>query len=501
MLLTAESLFFSLRPGVALAAWLIILGFAYLISIPIYNVWFHPLRKYPGPRLWAATRIPLTRMIFSGMSHRKIYELHQTYGDVVRVAPDELSYINGAAWNDIMGHRKRGQGENGKDHIFFQSHKHSVISANRENHTRMRRTLSHGFSAQAMLDQQPLIQSYVDMLISKLRENCADGNQPMEMTSWYNWTTFDIIGDLAFGEPFGCLQNSDYHPWVSLIFQRIRVSSINTALRRFPLGDSLIQLLVSKEARKNFDAHFQLTQEKVNKRLAETNPRSDFMEVMTKREGDMKFSRAELWDNASLLIIAGSETTATTLSGVTFMLLTHQTVFQKTIDEVRSSFSNESEIDLLSVQKLSYMTAVLQETLRIYPPVPTAIPRRAQPGGDVICGQYVPENTLLGIWQWPMYHNAKNFTLPDSFIPERWLGDARFSSDPREVLQPFSYGPRNCIGKNLAYAEMRLILAKILWNFDITLHPDSKDWLQKNMAYSLWQKPNLNIYIKPRVAA
>jgi cytochrome P450 len=262
-------------------------GILYLISIPIYNVWFHPLRKYPGPRLWAATRIPYTRMIFSGMSHQKILELHQRYGDVVRVAPDELAYCNGDAWNDIMGHRKRGQGENGKDPIFWKTQQHSVISANRENHTRMRRTLAHGFSAQAMMDQQPLIQGYVDMLIDGLRKSSDNGNRPVEMTSWYNWTTFDIIGDLAFGEPFGCLKDSNYHPWVSLIFQRIRGGAINNALRRFPFGEKLIQLLIPKEARAKFHAYFQITQEKVNKRLADTRPRPDFMEVMARKEGDM----------------------------------------------------------------------------------------------------------------------------------------------------------------------------------------------------------------------
>jgi cytochrome P450 len=108
-----------------------------------------------------------------------------------------------------------------------------------------------------------------------------------------------------------------------------------------------------------------------------------------------KFSYPELLDNASLLIIAGSETTATTLSGATYMLLTHPEILQKVKDEVRSSFSGEAEIDLLSVQKLSYMMAVLQETLRMYPPVPATIPRKAQPGGDMICGQYVPENVRI----------------------------------------------------------------------------------------------------------
>ncbi|KAL7806057.1 cytochrome P450 [Trichoderma gracile] len=497
-MLSLEALLFSLRPEAAVALWLLILGTVYLVSIPIYNIWFHPLRKYPGPRLWAATQIPFVRMIFSGRSHQKMLELHKTYGDVVRIAPDQLAFSDGAAWQDIMGHRKRGQGENGKDPVFWKANQHSVISADRENHTRMRRTLAHGFSAHSMMEQQPLIQGYVDLLIQKLRENCADGSKPVEMTSWYNYTTFDVIGDLAFGEPFGCLENSDYHPWVSLIFDRIRVGAESTALRRLPFGETLIQLLLTKRERKRFQEHFELTQQKVNKRLALPSPRPDFMEVMTKREGDQKFSLPELWDNASLLIIAGSETTATTLSGVTYFLLSHPEVLEKVKNEVRSSFTSEDQIDLISVQKLNYMLAVLQETLRMYPPVPGAIPRRAQPGGDVICGQYVPQDTVLGIWQWPMYHLAKNFTLPDSFIPERWLGDARFSSDPKDVLQAFSFGPRNCIGKNLAYAEMRLILAKIMWHFDLTLHPDSADWMERQQAFTLWQKPDLNVYIKPR---
>ena len=154
------------------------------------------------------------------------------------MAPDELAYIDGTAWNDIMGHRKQGQGENGKDPIFWKSQQHSVIGADRENHTRMRRTLAHGFSAQAMMDQQPL-------------------------------------------------ENSDYHPWVSLIFTRVRTSARNNVLRRFPFGEKLIQLLVSKQDRQKFQEHYQLTKEKVNKRLAETSPRADFMEVMTKKEGAM----------------------------------------------------------------------------------------------------------------------------------------------------------------------------------------------------------------------
>lgn len=155
----------------------------------------------------------------------------------------------------------------------------------------------------------------------------------------------------------------------------------------------------------------------------------------------------QIRSNASLLIIAGSETTATALSGVTFLLGTHPEVLAKLTEEVRSCFSSEGEITLLSVQKLKYMLAVLDETLRLYPPVPGSAPRVVPAGGNIVCEKWVPEGTVVNMWQWAMYRSPQNFTLPDSFIPERRLGDERFSGDNKEALQPFAFGPRNCIGK------------------------------------------------------
>lgn len=100
----------------------------------------------------------------------------------------------------------------------------------------------------------------------------------------------------------------------------------------------------------------------------------------------------EILDNSNLLLAAGSETTATTLSAVTYLLATHPIVYAKLAEEIRTAFTNEDEINLISVQQLKYMTAVLDETFRIYPPVPLAIPRKT-PGlktGQTICGQYLP---------------------------------------------------------------------------------------------------------------
>lgn len=210
--------------------------------------------------------------------------MHRRYGDIVRIAPNELSFTCPDAWNDIMGHRKRGEEEHEKETRPFASIMHSVIIANRADHARMRRVLSHGFSAQSMMEQQPLIQKYVDLLMKRLHENCQNGNKALEMTSWFNWTTFDVIGDLVFGESFGCLASSDYHPWVARIFDQISTVAIMVEVQRFAMGNLLLKFMIPKAMRKAANMHREFTSAKVAQRRAMTTPRPDFMQSMLRTD-------------------------------------------------------------------------------------------------------------------------------------------------------------------------------------------------------------------------
>lgn len=102
-------------------------------------------------------------------------------------------------------------------------------------------------------------------------------------------------------------------------------------------------------------------------------------------------SRDELVANSAVLIIAGSETTASLLCGMTYLLAKNRHVLQRLTEEVRSSFGSEDEIDIISTQKLSYLQAVIEESLRYFPPAVGALPRVIAPGGDHIVDRYVPE--------------------------------------------------------------------------------------------------------------
>jgi len=90
------------------------------------------------------------------------------------------------------------------------------------------------------------------------------------------------------------------------------------------------------------------------------------------------------------------------------------------------------------------------------------------------------------------------FLRADEFHPERWLDDPLFKNDTKEASQPFAVGPRNCIGMNLAYVELRLVIARILWNFELKLDESCINWVGDMVEYFGWEKIPLLVSLTPR---
>lgn len=223
-------------------------------------------------------------------------------------------------------------------------------------------------------------------------------------------------------------------------------------------------------------------------------------------------SMEELQETCNALMLGGSETTASALSAAIYFLLKNPDKMDMLTKEIRSTFQKEVDITFVSTNSLTYQAAVLEECMRIYPPRrhPDVNPRRLfltesivsqqimrVSRGNVIAGRFVPPGTLVGVTHWASYHSTLNFKDPEDFVPERWLGDERYKGDRKEAFKPFSHGPRNCIGTNLAYAEMRLILARLLWNFDMGLCEESDDWVNGMKVYAVYQRPPLMVKLTP----
>ena len=244
------------------------------------------------------------------------------------------------------------------------------------------------------------------------------------------------------------------------------------------------------------------TRAMVSKRMATKTDQKDFMSyalrAIEKDDPNTMMSNEEIMTTFEVLMVAGSETSATLLSGVTYQLLKNPNVLQKLVAEIRSTFAHSHEITMVSVNNLKYQLAVLDEALRIMPPVSTALVRLVPSGeGEVVGGHFVPGGTRVGVASWAASRSPLNFRDPESFVPERWLGDVRYAEDRREASQPFSLGPRGCIGRSLAYAEIRIILARVLFEFDLELMDSSRSWLENLKVFFLWQKDPLMVRLRP----
>ena len=147
-----------------------------------------------------------------------------------------------------------------------------------------------------------------------------------------------------------------------------------------------------------------------------------------------------------------------------------------------STVDNEEEIDNYSSNKLancSYLRAVIDETMRMSPSVTGTVPREVLKGGIMIDGEYIPAGTTVGTGFYSLHRNPQYFHEPFSYKPERWIvgSSGEVTAESVELAQcgffPFSFGPRGCIGRNLAYMELRSVIARTVWLYEMRLAPGS----------------------------
>lgn len=199
---------------------------AYCVWNIFYNFYLHPLKNYPGPKFLIAARLPYLRWMALGSLVPRFRKLHEQYGPVVRVAPNELSYTDPEVLKAIYGHRQPGEGFR-KNPAFFQpatNGVHSILTSEGDAHSSVRRKILPAFSDKALSEQHGILQHFTSLLIRRLREKVeAEGSlQPVDLFEWYIWTTFDLIGDQAFGEPFNCLEAATFTEWVALVFNAFK---------------------------------------------------------------------------------------------------------------------------------------------------------------------------------------------------------------------------------------------------------------------------------------
>ncbi|KAI1329960.1 cytochrome P450 [Xylariaceae sp. FL0255] len=330
-------------------------------------------------------------------------ELHNKYGETVRIAPSKLSYIQPQSYNDILG--RPSKKEMIKDPAFA------------------------GTKVNGAYTIEPLLVKYCDRMVGKVEE-----------VSKANNGTFNIMAKLLFGKSLNILDTLEYSPWVSIIFEGLKFVSFRGVLSLIPI----FGLLLSK-----------LMQPKIEQCTWTDCDKPDFWNFVLRHEEEGKgLTRAEMQTNA-----------------VAFMHLTQNPdVMAKVVNEIRTTFKHTDEIALGPSLEMEYLTAVIHEGLRLYAPGGAGVTRIVPEGGAEVLGDYAA------------YRHASNFAEPTRFALERWIdkNGAKWKNDRRDVYEP------------LAMLELRLLLSKILYHFDVSLLPECQDWINQK-TFIAWQKPALMI--------
>ncbi|KAK2753895.1 hypothetical protein FQN54_007254 [Arachnomyces sp. PD_36] len=469
----------------------------YCITYMVYNLYFHPLACYPGPLL--ARSSLLWRMIYSmgGRFHRAIDKEHQRYGPVFRVSPNELSFASVGSWKAIYGH----PGVGGQHHVkskFYEmygsGYNSLCVGSERDpkRHSAMKKNLSAAFSTKALLEQESIVNSCVDAFVKKIGEQKESKEQGLNMTKWFEMISFDILGEMAFGESFHAVEQGEPHFWSELILEHLFFITVLDNLRRYPFFVTLGKIFLPFATVSVRNKHSGFSRKQVDHRISNKSARKDFLTNLVNKVESGEVEKEEMTAHVSTLVIAGGETTSTFLGAVTYYLLTSPGTYQRLKDEIRGAYKSYSEIDAASAQKLPYLQAVISEGLRMYPPGSQGFPRES--AGASIDGHWVPKGCEMYTSAWTVTHDEKYFHDPMTFKPERWIDPD--CTDVKEASQPFSLGARGCLGRNFAYVEMNLILAKLHWTYDMELVNKDLDWEGSSHMHVMWWKPKLSVTFK-----
>ncbi|KAI0008985.1 cytochrome P450 [Xylariaceae sp. FL0662B] len=460
----------------------------------IYNLYFHPLANYPGP-FWArASTLWRFWSSLSGQFHRIIEDSHRKYGPVFRVGPNELSFASATAYKTIYG-TKNPAPKNEYFAMFAAGYKEPCVATERDPHKagEKRALFTTAFTQRALLQQESIVQRCVDEFIIKVGQ-LGSGPKGIEIGHWYDMVSFDIFGALAFGESFHCIKREASHPWLDMMLDHLLVIVIMDNLRRYPLLVALARTIPAKWTTGLAAKHNAFAMDKVKRRLAQTENPKDFLSRVVDKVKAGEVSEDEMVAHSSTLVVAGGETTSTAMAATTFYLLKYPHTYERLKSEVRARYNNLQEIDIMSTAQIPYLQGVIKEGLRLFPPASQGMPRRSP--GMTVDGYYVPEGTEFYVSTWATSRLEQYFHDAPIFKPERWIDPD--CHDVKEASQPFSLGPRVCIGKAFAYAQMSVELAKLTWKYDMELVYPDRDFEAESGNFFQWRKSKLYVRLSER---
>ncbi|KAI0521298.1 putative cytochrome P450 [Xylaria bambusicola] len=451
-----------------------------LVSLIVYGCFFHPVSHVPGPFLAKFSPLWIMRALYRMKFNSELQALHQRYGPAVRISLNEVSFASLEAETTIYA--KQEDGRFSKNGTFLTLFSDLVLNTptlitipDPGLHKKLHKVIEQAFTPRALAKQEPIQKLHIDM--AKLNiDKVAENGSTMDLADTLETIFWEIISDLAFGEPLMAGKRPTYESLKQL--GKVSMPMIE-ALGFFLAIPGIAPAL---EIARNFvtavmPPHSQLSKivpsTKLRDCIERQDGREDFLTaIMGSEKQGITLDSDAFFSNAMGLTLAGYQTTATTLTAMFYHILRDPNSYDKLRTELSSSLANEEDITGERLARLPFLNACIRETLRLLPPANGKTAQRTAPSG-IIAGLYIPAGTIVSADLYTIQRSPEYFADPATFRPERWLEGAaestEFKTDNPAAYRPFLIGSRACIGRHMAQQSIRLIVAKFLWAYDFEL--------------------------------
>ncbi|POS73911.1 cytochrome P450 [Diaporthe helianthi] len=421
----------------------------------------NPRRHIPGPRWARFTSVPMNYHRWRGDKFKWALPLHERYGPVVLVAPNEISV---GSLEGLQTVHKMGTGfTKGAFHVNFRIGPEPSLfdMTDTRAHAERRRLFSRAFTAQSLRQNwQPEVRRLVDKAVGRIRADATAAAGTADVAKWWKFMASDVVSRISFGQAFNMLDGldrADMRFWAALrtlgqtilLRQYVSVETIDMLARVLPIA-WLKRVAAAKQA-----IYDQGSIAVENMRKQDSDKRNIFYKIV--EEADHKEASGLTDDairsEAATFMIGGAETTSAALTYLTWAIVRRPELQKRIGDEVASLKPDFTDED---VEALPLLSAVVTEALRMYNPTPGANARVCPAGGATVEGVYIPGGSTVCTVAYAVHR------IPEIFPNGNEFDETRFEDPSPEVKAGFStfmVGSRSCIGKHLAMMELRLATA------------------------------------------
>ncbi|KAE9568049.1 hypothetical protein CGMCC3_g15848 [Colletotrichum fructicola] len=454
----------------------------YGTALATYRITCHPLAAIPGPKLAAATfwyEIWFDVVRWGRYTH-EIKRMHELYGPVIRINPDEVHCSDPNFINTLYA---TGGKRRNKSSLFVAGFPSDLQlggfgTLDHDHHRSRKSAASRHFSRAQIQRLERMVHAAAQRLCDKFLAHRGHG--PFDVAAAYSCYAADIISEYCFGEPFGFLHQPGWDPnfreavyamfhlihimrhfpFVVWLVDRVPMSVINAVSENAGAlaYHSKVKLpMLVRQAKAAYDAGVQMSQNTVLFSLLSSNLPAEEKTI------------ERLSGEANVFLAAGTETTATVLSLCTYRLLKNPDIVVKMRAELLAVVKDPQALpDWFVLEQLPYLTAVIKETLRLMYGLSSRLPRIAPDEDVVYQGTWTPPATTqavsvrhviprgyaMGMSAYLVHTDERLFPDPAKFAPERWLlRDGRKDRHLERYLLTFSRGSRQCLGMQYVFAH------------------------------------------------